>query len=426
MSKLALLGGEPVIKEVFPAFNTIGNEERQSVLDVLDTKVLSGFLGAPSEEFNGGRYVRELESSWCEKFNVKHSISVNSATSGLYTAMGAAGISPGDEVILPPYTMSATAMAPLIYGGIPVFADIEKDTFCIDPKSVKNLITNKTKAIVVVNLFGHPASLHELKKIADSNNLVMIEDNSQAPLAKENNKYAGTIGHIGVFSLNRHKHIQSGEGGVCVTDSDDYANRMKLIRNHGENLVESYGVTNVCNMIGFNYRQTELGAAIAKCQLDKAEAIVARVISQAEKLSSALSGMTGIEVPLVKEKSEHVYYVWASKFKKSAVGISRKVFASALCAEGVPVNEGYVKPLYYLPVFKNMLAFGDKKYPFSLSQIKYEKGLCPVAERMHFEEELGFAMCSYDLSDADLSKIIDAWHKVYENKNELLTANIRL
>ena len=114
--------------------------------------------------------------------------------------MGAAGISPGDEVILPPYTMSATAMAPLIYGGIPVFADIEKDTFCIDPKSVKNLITNKTKAIVVVNLFGHPASLHELKKIADSNNLVMIEDNSQAPLAKENNKYAGTIGHIGAVS----------------------------------------------------------------------------------------------------------------------------------------------------------------------------------------------------------------------------------
>ena len=142
MTKLAILGGQPVVKKPFLPFNTIGKDEKKAVQDVLDTGILSGFVGAPSEEFNGGKYVRELENNWCEKFNTRYAVSVNSATSGLYAAMGAIGISSGDEVIVPPYTMSATAMAPVVYGAVPIFADIEEETFCLDPECVKNAITS--------------------------------------------------------------------------------------------------------------------------------------------------------------------------------------------------------------------------------------------------------------------------------------------
>ncbi|RPG38427.1 MAG: DegT/DnrJ/EryC1/StrS family aminotransferase, partial [Muricauda sp. TMED12] len=213
ISDLALLGGQPMLDQALAPFNTIGEAERRAVEAVLDTGVLSGFVGAPGPDFNGGPAVRELEARWCDRFNCTHAVSVNSATSGLYAAIAAAGVGPGDEVIVPPYTMSATCIAPLVYGGIPVFVDIERDHFCLDPDLVEAAITPKTRAILTVNLFGHPAALGRLRQIADKHGLILIEDNAQAPLAKENGRFTGTIGHIGVFSLNRHKHIQTGEGG---------------------------------------------------------------------------------------------------------------------------------------------------------------------------------------------------------------------
>src|SRR5262249_8722448 len=158
-----------------------------------------------------------------------------SATSGLVAAMGAVGIEPGDEVIVPPTTMSATAVAPLAYGGKPGFADIEPETFGPDPAAVRAPITPRTKAIVSANLIGHPARLAELAAIAREHGLYLVEDNAQGPLAAEHGRYAGTVGDIGVFSLNYHKHIHTGEGGVCVTNDDELALRLQLIRNHGEN-----------------------------------------------------------------------------------------------------------------------------------------------------------------------------------------------
>ena len=131
-------------------------------------------------------------------------------------------------------TMSATVMAPLIYGGIPVFVDIEEDYFCIDLNKVELAINSKTKAIIAVNLFGHPAELRRLRDLADKNGIYLIEDAAQCPLASENSFYAGTIGHIGVFSLNYHKHIHTGEGGICCTDDDELALRLRAIRNHGK------------------------------------------------------------------------------------------------------------------------------------------------------------------------------------------------
>jgi len=263
------LGGERVRKEKFPAYRPIGKEEEDAALRVIRSGVLSKYLGSWHEDFYGGPEVRALESEWAAYFNVKHAIAVNSATSALYCAVGAVGIGPGDEVIVSPYTMSASATAALIYNAIPVFADIEEDYFCLSPESVEKRITERTKAIIVVDIFGQPYDADRINAIAKTHGLYVIEDSAQAPGAKYKGKWAGTLGDIGIISLNYHKHIQTGEGGILVTDNDELAEKLRLIRNHAEAVVEAKGFSTLVNMIGFNYRMTEIEAAIAREQFKK-------------------------------------------------------------------------------------------------------------------------------------------------------------
>ena len=261
MPHLAINGGTPVRTAPFPRYNTIGSEEKQAVMEVLEDGVLSQFLGTWHPDFYGGPRIQKLEKEWAEYFGVKHAVTVNSATSGLYAAVGAAGVGPGDEVIVSPYTMAASATAALVYGAIPVFADIDPDIYCLSPRSIRERITPSTRAIIVVDIFGHPADMDEIMAIAAEHNLAVIEDNAQGPGALYNGKYAGALAHMGVFSLNYHKTIHTGEGGVIVTDDDELAERLQLIRNHAEVVVRGKGVQNLVNMVGFNYRMTEIEAA---------------------------------------------------------------------------------------------------------------------------------------------------------------------
>lgn len=416
---LAVLGGTPVFDGPLAPFNEIGEAEKEAVLSVLDTGVLSGFIGAPGPDFDGGPQVKALEQAWCRRFDVRHAVSVNSATSGLMAAMGAAGIGPGDEVIVPPYTMSATAMAPLVYGGIPVFADIEETTFCLDPDRIAEAMTPKTRAIITVNLFGHASQLAALRAFADRHGLILVEDNAQAPLAEEDGKLAGTIGHIGVFSLNRHKHIQTGEGGMCVTDDDRLAQRLRLIRNHGENLVDHFGIDDLTNLVGYNYRLTELSAAVGLSQLSRADGIVAERERLAVRLSEGLCGLDGLTVPATRDGCRHVYYCWTARVDEDVLGVSRATFAKALQAEGLPFVEGYVAPLYRLPLFQQRVAIGGDGFPFSLSNRTYPLDACPVVERMHAKEVLMFVVCSYQLSDDTVDRMIEGVRKVHARRHEL-------
>ncbi|MEK6556690.1 MAG: DegT/DnrJ/EryC1/StrS family aminotransferase, partial [Candidatus Margulisiibacteriota bacterium] len=254
MGKLAINGGQKVRTTLFPPYRIFDEHEEGAIKRVFDSGVLSRFLGTWHQDFLGGPEVQALESEWAQHFGVAHVVAVNSATSGLYCAVGAAGIGPGDEVIVSPYTMSASATAALIYNAIPVFADIEPDFFCLDPKSVEEKITPRTKAIIVVDLFGQPYARDQINAIAKAHGLLVIEDCAQAPGAKMGDRFAGTLGDMGVFSLNYHKHIHSGEGGIIVTDNAEFADRLRLIRNHAESVVEGKGVANLVNMLGFNYR----------------------------------------------------------------------------------------------------------------------------------------------------------------------------
>ena len=418
-SKLALLGGTPALAEPLIAYRSIGEAEREAVARVLDSGCLSGFYGSPGPEFMGGPEVQALETEWCAAFGAQHAVSMNSATSGLIAAMGTIGLSPGDEVIVPPMTMSATAMAPLFYGGIPVFADVEDVTFCLDPAATRAAITDKTRAILAVNLFGHPAELAKLRKLADEHDIFLIEDSAQAPAATEAGRRAGTVGHIGVFSLNYHKHIHTGEGGVCVTDDTDLANRLALLRNHGENLTDEFGLTDITNIVGQNYRMTELSAAIGRAQLAAIEPHVAPRERAAERLTAALDGLPGLTMPVVRDGCRHNYYCWVALYDAAVTGVDRSIWSQALAAEGVPHGTGYVAPLYTLPVFTQRRAIGRDGYPFSLSERRYDWGLCPTAERLWRDEIVLFEPCAWQLGDAEVDRLASAFRKVHDNLDAL-------
>ena len=423
MAKLAINGGEAVRTSPFPLYVTIGEEEKRAVMEVLDSTVLSKFLGTWSPDFFGGPRVQKLEREWEAYFGVKHAISVNSATSGLYAAVGAAGVGPGDEVIVSPYTMSASAAAALVYGGIPVFADIDPDTFCLSPASIRERITPRTKAIIVVDIFGHPAAMNEIMAIAREHDLIVIEDTAQAPGATYHGKFAGTLADMGVFSLNYHKTIHCGEGGIVVTNNPDLAERLQLIRNHAEVVVKKKGVENIVNMVGFNYRMTEIEAAIAAEQLKKLEGLVAPRIAAANFLTRELFGLPGLTPPAVQPGVRHGYYVYVMKYDAAATGVPRERIVAAMQAEGIPLGQGYVEPIYLQPLYQQRIAYGKDGFPFTYpgyqGTINYERGICPVTERMHFQELLHGDFCHANLSQGDLEDIVRAFRKVFDNMSEL-------
>jgi dTDP-4-amino-4,6-dideoxygalactose transaminase len=415
MSKIALLGGAPTIPAPLPPYRSLGDAERRAVVKVIDSGVLSGFYGSPGDEFYGGLKVREFEAMWRESCGSRHAISVNSATSGLIAAMGAIGIGPGDEVIVPATTMSATAVACLFYGGIPVFADIEDETFCINLASVEAAIGPRTRAIIAVNLFGHPARLAELRKLADDRGIYLVEDAAQSPLSFEAGRRAGTIGHIGVFSLNYHKHIHTGEGGFCVTDDDVLAKRLSLIRNHAENSAEWLGIDDATNMVGMNLRMTELGAAVGIEQLRQAETHIGARERVAQALSAAVDGLEGLKAPQVRDGCRHNYYCWVMRYDEKATGVARKTFSAALAAEGFPHFVGYVEPLYRLPLFRKRHAIGREGFPFTLSNRRYWDGMCPVAERLHAADLVLFEPCAWAVDDTTLDLLGQALRRVHDN-----------
>ncbi|HOW18610.1 MAG TPA: DegT/DnrJ/EryC1/StrS family aminotransferase, partial [Phycisphaerae bacterium] len=193
MNTLALLGGRPVRTRPFPPPNSFGEEELANVKEVLASGVLSGFIARGFEAFRGGRMVKRLEADFCERFGARYAVAVNSNTSGLHAALAAIGIEPGDEVIVPPYTMSATAAAVLHANGVPVFADIETRTYGLDPADVERKITRRTKAIMPVHLFGHPCRTDDLLAVARRHGLRLIEDAAQSPGALYHGRPTGTL-----------------------------------------------------------------------------------------------------------------------------------------------------------------------------------------------------------------------------------------
>ncbi|MGH1440851.1 MAG: DegT/DnrJ/EryC1/StrS family aminotransferase [Cellvibrionaceae bacterium] len=423
--RLALLGGSKTIPYNFEPYQSIGDEECKAVNDVMATGVLSQFLGCWHKDFYGGPKVLEFEQACKTFFNVKHAITVNSWTSGLTAALGAIDLEPGDEVIVSPWTMCASATAILQWNAIPVFADIDPRTYTIDPVSIENNINEKTKAILAVDIFGYSADMDTLMSIAKKYNLKVISDTAQAPGAMYKGKHAGTIADIGGYSLNYHKHINTGEGGILVTNDDELAERMRLIRNHAEAVVGPKGETKLNNMVGSNFRLGEIECAIGIEQLKKLPKIIDRRQYLSNKLLAGLSCLKGLQLPFIGEDCSHVFYMFPMQVDPAVIGCSRQAIAEALMAEGVPVSMEY-QNLHLLPMYQQKIAYGSKGFPwtadFSRQNIDYTKGICPVAEGLNDERYLGFLICLYDLSEKDIDLIITAFKKVWDNLTLLTQA----
>jgi dTDP-4-amino-4,6-dideoxygalactose transaminase len=403
---LALNGGPKVRTRPWLDNFTTGEEEKQAALAAIDTGYLSLFEGAHAPEapfsFWGGPFVQRLETEWAAYYEVPHAVSMNSATSGLYAAIGALGIGYGDEVIVSPYTMSACAVCALVYGAIPIFADVSPRTGSLDSESIQRLVTPRTQAIVVVHQFGVPADMDPIMAIAREHRLKVIEDCAQAHGAQYKGRWVGTIGDIGVFSLNVNKTIQTGEGGICTTSDAELRYRLALIRNHGEAVVGPAEYDNITNILGFNYRLTEVAAAIGCAQLRKLDRLNETRLTHVQALSEALSAHAFLEVPPLCAHAafgerqtcgcRSTYYLYPLQFDAGRFGAGRADFMRALAAEGLSFGLGYVPPLYLQPLYQRKQGF-KHGYPWAAPEnqairTNYERGACPAAEHLHFERML--------------------------------------
>lgn len=400
----ALLGGPPLIPQGLQWNSTIGTEELNAVKRVLDSGKLSDFYGSPGDRFLGGVEVKNFENAFKVKFNAKYAISVNSATSGLFCAVAALNLQAGDEVIVPPWTMSATAMSIVAANATPIFADIENDFFTISPADIEMKITPKTKAIIAVNLFGQACDFEAILAICKKHKLFLIEDNAQGPGGTYKGQSLGTIGDIGIFSLNCHKAMQCGEGGVILTNDQNLAYKMQLLRNHGENIVSHNNSEDLKNIVGYNFRLTEIQAAIAHEQLLKLDQINQYKRKQVKTLDTILSKYNFIKIPKRRSDSLHSFYLDPYLYLPEVLEIPRERFINFLKAEGFKAVGGYVNPLYKLPYFANK---------------PQGKITLPIVEELHQRQFFYFDIVRHIVDDSVLTKLDLALSNFEKYQNEL-------
>lgn len=418
--KLALFGGPKVRRDPFPPHPVLGAEEKRAVLEVVESGHLSTFIASPGEFFYGGEKIRRFEREFAEYHGVNFAVAFNSATAALHAAVAAVGVQAGEEVIVTPYTFTSTATCALMHNAIPVFADIEAETCCLDARSLEANLSPLTRAVIPVHLFGHPADLDAILAVARKHNLRVIEDCAQSPGARYQGKLVGTLGDCGVFSFTENKNITTGEGGMLITDDPAIAQAAAMVRNHGEMIVESQKErTYNSTLLGWNYRMTELEAALGIAQLAKLDRLNAERNQLVRHLVRGMKDMPGLNPLPVKSGCSHAYYVFAFLYDEAAAGLSRADFAKALAAEGVPLGVGYVRPLYLTSLYHE-----NKPSAFQLykGKARYDKGICPVAERMHERDLLLLGIARPPCTTRDMDDVLAAMSKVFANRHEFQEA----
>lgn len=404
VEKLALEGGRPVRRKKFPQYHAVFDDrEIQAVVKVLKSSV---WRRGPVVE----QYERDLE----KHFGVKHALAVSDGTAALHVALAALGLGPGDEVITTPYTFVASASAALYQNAVPVFSDIDFNSYNLDPRQVEKAITKRTKGIIVVHLAGHPAQMDAFCEIAKGHDLWIIEDAAQASGALHKGTPAGTIGNVGTFSTVDGKIMSTGEGGFCLTNDDELAQKMGSIHNffrgHAtSNVHEFYG-------IGYNYRMTELQAAIGREQLKKLDRMVETRRRNAAYLTKHVLKVEGIKPPSEALWARHAFYYYALRIDTKALGVTREQFERALTAEGIPISPSRSTPLIpKTQLFRKKIGYGGTNCPFSCPHrpepIDYEAQRFPVAEAV--EKEVFWLTDALPiLTRSDLDDIIAAVEKV--------------
>lgn len=310
-----------------------------------------------------GAKVQQLEQMFAEYCGTKHALAVSSGTAAIHTALYAAGVREGDEVITVPFSFIATINPILMIGATPVLVDVEPNTFCMDVSKLEAAITEKTKAIIPVHLYGQPADMDEINAIAERHGVKVIEDSCQAIGANYHNYKTGGLGDFGCFSLYATKNIMCGEGGIITTNSDEHAAVIRSFRQHGMSAPYMY------EELGYNYRLTDLQGAIAVEQLKKADKFTAARQENAKLLSAGLSGIDGLVLPVVKNNRTHAFHQYTVRVTEEFT-LSRDEFVDALRANGVGAGVYYPRALHTYP---------------HIEKLGFKVGDFPVAEQVASE-----------------------------------------
>ena len=428
MPRLAINGGEPLRTKPFPKWPQVDERDEQAVGDVVRNGtwwMYSYGAGELAGTAEGSSRVEAFEKAFAESVHAPRAIATSSGSGCLEIACRAIGLKPGDEVITTPYTFIATSTCILNAYAVPVFVDIEPDTYNIDPDCVEAAITERTKAIIPVHFGGNICDMTRLRQIAKKHNLKIIEDAAHAHGASlTGDRWAGTLGDIGIFSLQQSKLLTCGEGGVITTADPDLADLSWSLRHYGRTKT---GPWYEHVRLGWHYRMTEMQGALGLSQLGKMPAQNETRRKNARTLFAALEDVPGVTPCVQNPESDHdVYYLVLLRYDSAAWDdVPRDKVVDALIAEGIPCLAGYSFPLYANPLFRN-LDFNGADSPYKTGHTKpidYGKyrELCPVVERVCSQESIWLTQDLLLGTEEDTLDIARAFAKVHGNRKELGT-----
>ncbi len=391
MNTLAIFGGKPVFeKKIGYGHQFIDDNDIQSVVNVLKSDYLTC-----------GPQIDEAEKKLSKMVNAKYAVLMANGTAALHAMCFAAGIASGDEVITSPLTFAASANCILYCGGIPVFADINPETYNIDPKNVEKCITSKTKAVIAVDFTGQAVELEQLRIICEKNHILLLEDSAHALGTKYNNNPIGSIADMTEFSFHPVKTCTAGEGGAVTTNNIDFYKKLLLFRTHGITRVQ-----NLMNKpsegdwyyqqidLGYNYRITDIQAALLSSQLDKLDMFAKRRKELVRRYNEAFARMPEIIVQKEIVESDTVRHLYIIQLNMELLRCGRKEIFNALQAEGIGVNVHYI-PVYSFPYYQ---------------ELGYKMGCCPNAEYLY--NRIISIPLFYSMTDEEQEKVIEAIEKV--------------
>jgi dTDP-4-amino-4,6-dideoxygalactose transaminase len=408
---LALNGGTPIRRKPYPQWPDFDNKDEQAIVDVLRSRKWGRHQGARTDAF---------ESAFAAYQGALFGVAVMNGSVALRIALLAAGIQTGDEVIVPAYTFIATASAVIEVNAVPIFCDIDPDTYCISPESLESAVTPRTRAIIPVHFAGQSAQMDTIMQIAENYDLVVIEDAAHAHGAEYKGVRLGSIGDLGCFSFQASKNLTAGEGGIILTNDDRY-----------ERLCRSY---HTCGrypenewyehfLPGGNYRMTEFQAALLITQLSRLEKQTERRNENGLFLNGKISQIPGIH-PMMRGLGEtrHAYHLYMFRYTAADFdGLPRERFLAALDAEGIPNSAGYGLPLYKQELFLDR-AFGPYTgYRGTQPDLDYGSVSCPVCERACYEEACWLPQQVLLSEKEDMVDIVRAIEKIYKHRRELMS-----
>ena len=402
--KLAIDGGAKVRTRPFPGGKKVGKEELKELVDVIDSGNMFRY---------GGTKVEGFEKEFAEIHGAKYAVASTSGTSSLHIGVGMLNPTPGDEIIVGPITDIGSIIPILAQGAIPIFAEVQPDTFNMDPADIERKITPKTKAIMAIHLFGNPSDMDPILAVARRHKLAVIEDCSQAHMSEYKGRLVGTMGNIGCFSLQQSKHITCGDGGITITNNEEYGIRGKVFMDKGWHRAE-FGPRKY-SMFGPNYRMNELSGAVALAQTRKMKGVVALRRARGDLLSQLLADNPHVQPQRLLDGCKHTYWQYGMRVLDDAP-FTTDDFAKALSAEGVSCGAHYIgKPIFLChEAVRSRTLYGSSHFPFDHPNarpgIMYDENTCPVTQRVL--DRMLLAQVSQFISEDDVRDIAAAIRKV--------------